>query len=338
MEIMNSRKLVKDTLEYGSPARIPRNLWTLPWAQEHFPDELARIQERFPDDTTTSPGFLRQPPRVSGSQYKTGTFIDEWGCIFESVHSGVIGEVKIPFLQNWEQLDNLHTPDEFFTVDIDQVNAFCRQTDRFVFAGACPRPFERAQFLRRSDNLYMDIADNLDSVKALLHKLHEFYLKELEIWVHTEVDAVNFMDDWGTQRSLLISPHLWRQVFKPLYKDYIDLAHAHGKYIFMHSDGYTTDIIPDLIELGLDAFNTQIFCMDIEDLGQKHAGMLTFWGEIDRQHLLPFGSTADIRTAVQRVYNAFYRQGGVIAQCEFSAGTQPANVYTVFKTWEALLR
>ena len=53
------------------------------------------------------------------------------------------------------------------------------------------------------------------------------------------------MDDWGSQHGLLISPRTWRKVFKPLYKDYIDLAHSKGKKIFMHSDGFTAEIIPD---------------------------------------------------------------------------------------------
>jgi len=89
-----------------------------------------------------------------------------------------------------------------------------------------------------------------------------------------------YMDDWGAQQSLLISPRQWREVFKPLYKDYIDLAHQYGKFIFMHTDGYTLDIIPDLIELGLDAINAQLFTMDIDELGRKFAGKITFWEKL----------------------------------------------------------
>ncbi len=63
-------------------------------------------------------------------------------------------------------------------------------------------------------------------------------------------------------------------------------------------------------------------------------GQLTFWGEIDRQHLLPFGTPEDIDQAVRRVKDALYANGGVIAQCEFGAGARPENVRQVFQSWE----
>ena len=132
----------------------------------------------------------------------------------------------------------------------------------------------------------------------------------------------------------MISPKLWRKIFKPLYKEYIDLAHQAGKKIFMHSDGYIFDIVADLIELGLDAINSQLFVMDIEEIGRQFGGQIAFWGEIDRQHLLPFGTTEDIASAVRRVKQALYKDGGVIAQCEFGPGARPENVAMVYQTWE----
>jgi uroporphyrinogen-III decarboxylase len=142
------------------------------------------------------------------------------------------------------------------------------------------------------------------------------------------------MDDWGSQKSLLISPKQWRKIFKPLYKDYIDLAHHAGKPIFMHSDGYIFDIYSDLIELGLDAINSQLFIMDIEEIGRQFGGKITFWGEIDRQHLLPFGTTEKIVGAVQRVKDALFKNGGIIAQCEFGPGARPENVSMVYQAWD----
>jgi len=115
----------------------------------------------------------------------------------------------------------------------------------------------------------MDLATQPDGFRALFDKIHQFNLKELELWAGTDVDALFFMDDWGMQKSLLISPAMWRDIFKPLYGEYIDIAHNNGKKIFMHSDGYIPDIIPDLIELGLDALNSRIFCMGLEEIGKR---------------------------------------------------------------------
>lgn len=334
---MHSRELVKRTLEFDRPRRVPRQLWTLPWAEEHYPEYLAKIRIDFPDDLISAPGFYRQRAKTLGDPYQIGTFIDEWGCIFENRQRGLIGEVKQPLIQTWEEAGRLHLPEEMLSVDADRVNQFYRQTDKFVLAGNCPRPFERLQFLRTSENVYLDLGEQPAELFALIQRIHQFYLKEMEVWAATDVDAMMFMDDWGAQRALLISPPQWRKIFKPLYQEYVDLAHAHGKYIFMHSDGYTADILPDLAEIGVDAVNAQLFVMDIEALGEQLRGRITFWGEIDRQYLLSFGSTEEISQAVRRVKDALYANGGVIAQCEFGAGAKPENVYQVFKSWQEIL-
>lgn len=334
--MITSRELIRQTLEFDSPWRVPRQLWVLPWAEDHYPEELRQIQKDYPDDMIGSPGFLAASPKTYGRQYEIGTYVDEWGCAFENIQRGVIGQVKDPLVKSWQDIDRVWPPLASLSVDVEQVNAFCKSTDKFVTGGCCPRPFERMQFLRRSDLLYIDIAEQPPDFFTLLKKVHQFYLDELEIWVSTDIDGISFMDDWGSQSALLISPAEWRKIFKPLYKDYIDISHAHGKKALMHSDGFTVAIIPDLIEIGLDALNTQIFTMDIEELGRQFAGKLTFWGEIDRQNLLPYGSLEDIDAAVRRVYQAFWKNGGAIAQCEFGAGSKPDNVRQMFTTWDTL--
>jgi hypothetical protein len=331
-----SRRLVQQTLAFDAPARIPRNPWTLDWAGIHYPRELEEITRSFPSDIAGAPAFLRTPPPTSGSETEIGTFRDEWGCTFTNIQRGVIGEVHQPLVQNWSDLERVKEPLGRLSVDVEQVNAFCRASDQFVTGGTCPRPFERLQFLRGSQNLYLDLAEESPEFFTLLDKVHNFYIKELELWATTEVDALNFMDDWGAQRRLLISPRQWRRIFKPLYKTYVEIAHTHGKKIFMHSDGHIFDIYPDLIEIGVDAINSQLFCMDIEKIGELYAGQITFWGEIDRQHLLPAATPAEIDVAVRRVYRALYRKGGVIAQCEFGAGARPENVRQVYQSWNDL--
>ncbi|MFC1692889.1 uroporphyrinogen decarboxylase family protein [Candidatus Latescibacterota bacterium] len=333
---MTPRELVINTLEFASPARIPRHMWVLPYATDHHPGMVSRINNEFPDDIVYAPEIYQILPKTAGDPYKIGYYTDEWGCTFENKQKGIIGEVKEPLLGNWNGVDSIKTPDELLSLDIDAVNAFCRNTDRFVLPACFARPFERIQFIRKSENLLCDLAYRPRELFVLIEKVHDFYCKQLELWAGTEVEGLFFMDDWGAQDTLLINPNLWREIFKPLYRDYIDIAHRHGKYAFMHSDGHITDIIPDLIELGLDALNSQLFCMNIDDLGELFRGRLTFWGEIDRQHLLPYGTTEDIVRAVRSVKNAFYSDGGVIAQCEFGPGADPDNVYLVFKTWNEL--
>jgi hypothetical protein len=333
---MTSRELVKAALEFAAPPRIPRQLWFLPWASERYPHELRQIQQTFPDDIVTAPPFYRTLPQTLGDRYAAGIYVDEWGCCFENAEAGTIGIVQAPLLENWQDVDKIRIPQELLSVDAGQVNAFCRSTDKFVLASCNPRPFEQLQFIRTTENLLLDLARQPAELFVLLERMHRLYCQQLEVWAKTAVDALPFMDDWGMQTSMLISPAMWRKLFKPLYRDYIEIAHAHGKYAFMHSDGYILDILPDLIELGLDAINAQIFCMGAEKLGERCKGKITLWGEIDRQYLLPYGTAEEIINAVKSVKEALYDNGGVIAQCEFGPGAKPENVYLVFETWDKI--
>jgi len=333
----SSRELIYKTLEFDNPSRAPYNSWMLPWARNNYPAEVEAISARFPDDIAFSCGKLPVPTIAKGDMYIPGTASDDWGCIFTNRQSGIIGEVKNPIVieENWEDFDNVHIPKEWLTFDAEDVNRYCKSTDKFVLAGACPNPYERMQYIRGTENLMIDIALENEGFLSSLNKIHTFYCELLELWAKTDVDALHMMDDWGTQRSLLISPAAWRKIFKPLYKDYSDIAHRNGKKFFMHSDGYILDIYPDLIEIGLDAVNSQLFCMDFDKLAE-FKGKITFWGEIDRQHILPYGTREDVYAAVQKVYDHLWHNGGCISQYEFSIGTNPKNAFYVHEAWEKL--
>jgi uroporphyrinogen-III decarboxylase len=179
----------------------------------------------------------------------------------------------------------------------------------------------------------IDLAYGTREVHQLIEMIHAYFMRELAMWAETDVDAIGFMDDWGAQNRLLISPKMWREIFKPLYTDYCDLIHSAGKFVFMHSDGHIAAIYPDLIEIGVDALNSQLFCMDIEALA-AYKGQITFWGEIDRQGLLPFGTPDEVRDGVRKVRRALDTgQGGVIAQCEWGMDVPSENVAAVFDAW-----
>jgi len=329
-----SRELVYQALNFEGPARAPRQLWTLPWAWIHHADEVQAIVEEFPSDFDGVDGNYSERARQSGDPYKPGLFTDDWGCTFVNIHEGVIGEVKQPLIGDWDaDVEKVHIPREWLTFDPASVNRECGMKDAFIMAGCCPRPFERLQFLRGTEDLYVDLADPPDAMLAFMKRMHAFYCELFEKWAATDVDGVGFMDDWGSQKNLLISPAMWREIFKPMYRDFAEIAHSAGKKIFMHSDGCITSIYPDLVELGIDAVNSQLFCMGVENLA-PFAGRITFWGEIDRQHLLPYGTLEDIDEAVARVKQTLWRNGGCIAQCEFSAGARPENVREVFAAWD----
>ncbi len=295
------------------------------------------FRERWPGDFTQCVDGNPAARSTRGDPYLPGESVDEWGCTFVNLVPGVHGEVKNPLVGDYADLERISPPVELLEVDPAAANAFCGQEGRFVLGSGWARPFERMQFLRGTENLMLDIADREDGFFELLRIVHQFNCDQMEVWARLDVDALMVMDDWGSQRALLISPVTWREIFKPLYAEYARIAHDNGKKLFMHSDGYILDILEDLIEVGVDALNSQLFCMGIPDVATRAAGKITFWGEIDRQHLLPFGSVTEVEAGVAEIVQHLHRpEGGVIAQFEFAGDTRPENAEAVYRAWEGM--
>jgi len=302
---MTGRERVKAALTFSKPDRPPRDLWALPYVSLFRKDELDAVVEEFSMDigaSQLSPGWSDE---VVAATAKVGSYEDDWGSVWHVGEAGLIGEVKQPVLADWAELKAFRPPWHVVRKrDLSYVNSHCDRSDKFMLSDVTARPFERLQFLRGTENLLIDIAYNTREFRSLLEMVHEFYLEDIRNWCDSNVDGIFFMDDWGTNRALLINPETWRALFKPLYKEYCDIIHAAGKFAFFHTDGNIESVFGELVEVGLDAINSQLFAMDIEKLAERYRGKVTFWGEIDRQYVLPFGSTDEVSAAVARVRDA----------------------------------
>ncbi len=333
--MLTGRERVIKCLEFEKPDRAPRDVWPLPAITLFRIDEYEDLINRYPMDISRpelSPGWDEE---TANNTFRKGKYKDEWGSIWYLGEPGVIGEVKEPALNDWSRLKDFDPP--WYLIeegkDINHINKKCDDSEKFMLSEVCARPFERLQFVRGTENLYLDLAYGITEVDILLNMIHEFNLKHINFWCNTKVDGIFIMDDWGTNDSLLISPQIFRNKFKPLYREYCDLIHSHNKYVFFHSDGNIEEIYGDLIEVGVDALNSQLFTMDIQRLA-KYKGKITFWGEIDRQHILPFGTPEEVREAVMKVRkNLDDGIGGVIAQCEWGKNNSKENIEEVFKAW-----
>jgi len=344
---MTGRERVIKAVEFDYPDRVPRDLWWLPAVEMTQKKELESLLERIPMDIGT-PKFKigisnRQKGQptilVPGSHPpialpRKGKYVDEWGSVWYISEDGVIGEVKEPALDDLSKIDKFSPPWEYLeSTDLSEVNKSCAESEKFMLSDVCARPFERMQFIRGTERFFIDLAYGNKEIFKLRNMVHEYNLKHIKMWLKTDVDGILIMDDWGAQSSLLISPSLWRKFLKPLYKEYSDLIHKYGKYVFFHSDGYIEEVFDDVIEIGIDAVNSQLFCMNIERLGEKYKGKITFWGEIDRR-LLFFSDVNKITAAVHRVRKALNDgRGGVIAQCEWGKNNPVENIEAVFNAW-----
>lgn len=333
--MMTSRERVTAALTFSNPDRAPRDLWALPYVVLFRREEFDAVLDAYPTDISIAPQSQDRVDDDAQLTAQVGTYTDEWGSVWQVGEPGVIGEVKQPALPTWDNFTGYQPPWETIRGgDLSHVNRMCGETGKFVLSDAVARPFERLQFIRGTENTFIDLAYGTKELRQLLEMIHEYQLEDVRRWCQTDVDGIFMLDDWGSNQRLLIKPETWREVFKPLYQDYCDLIHAAGKFAFFHTDGHTEAIFGDLIEVGMNAINAQLFTMNIEELARKYRGKVTFWGEIDRQYVLPFGTAEEVGAAVMRVRSALDDgSGGVIAQCEWGKDNTRANIEAVYEAW-----
>ena len=204
---------------------------------------------------------------------------------------------------------------------------------RFTMAGA-GRLFERMHFLRGYDRLLYDIAEGRPEVEKLRDLVLKHDLAVAEVLAERDLDAISYMDDWGTQTALMIRPSLWRELFKPAYKSLADVAHKAGKAFYFHSDGRIVDILPDLIEIGVDVINPQFSCHTLSELAQQCRGRVCIATDMDRQHLLPHGTPQEVHAyTVEVIESLGLPEGGLIGRAEAGPDTPPENIDAVYSTF-----
>lgn len=175
--------------------------------------------------------------------------------------------------------------------------------------------FETAWALRGYERLLTDFALNPDLAERILDIPYHYHLTAAKKLTAMGVDMIWTGDDVGAQNKMLISPGMWRKFFKPRMATFIAELKAINPDVKVayHSDGMIYPIIPDLIEIGLDVLNpVQPASMDPARLKMDFGDRLCFWGSIDEQHTLPFGSPADVRSEVLTRLQTLGQNGGLI--------------------------
>jgi len=327
---MTSRERIIRTLAFDKPDRLPLDLWLLPAAYDKYGE--AAFGEIFPQVDIAGPAVY--DPTFDPRQYQVGTYTDVWGCGWLVMQAGMIGEVKHPPLADESKIDSFTSPKHMWTKDAfrDMDRDIKANQHKYLKQGAIS-VFERMQFIRGTENLYMDIAEESPFFFKLLEIVVDYYMHILDLMLPYELDAISFLDDWGSQRSLLISPQSWDKLFRPAYQALIDKIKGAGKTVFFHSDGYIMDLYPRFIEMGVSAVNSQIWCMGVEEVA-KYKGQITFWGELSRQDILPKGTPEEIRAAVKTMKAHLMKNGGgLIGQFEAGPDVSLENIKTAFFAW-----
>ena len=175
--------------------------------------------------------------------------------------------------------------------------------------------FETAWALRGLEQILLDMVKDPDLANHLLDIPYLYHLQAAKNLVQLGVDMIWTGDDMGAQDRMLISPKMWRQYFKPRMANFIqELKAINPKLkVAYHTDGNVEPIIPELIEIGIDVLNPiQPASMDPAKIKQQYGDRLCFWGTIDEQHTLPFGSPNDVQAEVLERLRTVGRDGGLI--------------------------
>jgi uroporphyrinogen-III decarboxylase len=163
--------------------------------------------------------------------------------------------------------------------------------------------------------LMMDLLTAPDLAEHILDIPYRYHLTAAKKLVQMGVDMIWIGDDVGMQTGMLISPELWRKFLKPRMANFIASLKAINPRVRVayHSDGNVSAIIPDLIEIGLDVLNPiQPACMNPAELKRKYGDRLCFWGSMDEQYTLPFGTPDQVRSEVLTRLTTLGQDGGLI--------------------------
>lgn len=172
--------------------------------------------------------------------------------------------------------------------------------------------FERLWSLRGMENALMDFYLYPEEVHRLFEKLTVYYMRVMErAKKELGLDGIFVTDDIGTQTGPFFSLEIFREFFKPYYKQLIDKAHSLGMHFWLHTCGNVELFMREFIEIGLDVIHPiQKNAMDQVQTAQKYGGEICFLVGFDVQQTIPFGTEEEIRHEVRTLADAFWRPDG----------------------------
>ncbi len=273
---MTSRERVIAAIDFAGPDRVPFRHCVLPASFQAHPglsDLLARYPSDFEGENGVAPGKL---PR----EYTVGHYVDEWQCTWTVLQEGLIGQVTEHPLANLDLLSSYrfpHPPSPAAHNDDGQKTSEPSR-ERYRCSGWITL-FERMVNLCGFGNLLTELALGNPRVVELRDRIVDYNLGCVRSILTQDIDGIYFADDWGTQTALMISPDMWREVFLPAYRSQFAPVREAGKHVFFHTDGYTLQILPDLVDAAdrLAAEMNRQGVHRVREETERHELLLELW-------------------------------------------------------------
>lgn len=246
-------------------------------------------------------------------EVQPGHFRDYFGVIWNKTRDRTLGVVDNPPLQG-ASFDGYSFPDPATIPVYDFIGTNAeRYPDRFHMVSIGFSLFERAWSLVGMENLLMYFMIEPAFVQDLLARITEYNIAVIRRAAELGVDCVHFGDDWGSQHGPLIAPDTWREFVKPPFVQTCRAAKDAGLLVSQHSCGNVVDLLPDMVEAGVDVFDPfQPEAMDIWSLREQYRGKLAFWGGLSVQETLPHGTVEDVTREGRRLLEEMAPGGGYI--------------------------
>jgi uroporphyrinogen decarboxylase len=327
----------------GLPAGPPPAFFASTRPTTVVPDEA--ILRRF--DVDARPLLIGSPFRRPDRRISEDTSKDEWGVTWTKHGSSHFINTDGPFYHlddpTVKDLEDFPWPDPAdpgrYQGLRERARALHEQSDYAVILNPALGPVHLCQFLRGYGTWLEDLLVRPAFAEGLMDRVVDFWVlvacRALEE-AGAFIDVVTFGDDIGTQNAPLFRPELYRRMIKPRHKRMVEAVKRRGKPVLYHSCGSVYRLIPDLIDVGIDALNpVQVSAaeMDTKRLKQEFGRDLTFWGGIDTHRVLPMGTQEEVREEVKRRIADLAEGGGYVlcAVHNVQPEVPPENVVAMYE-------
>ncbi len=252
--------------------------------------------------------------------FKPGTTIDQWGVAHEPGPAAAYHMTRMHHpMEDFDSVEQI----EAYPFPVINHEGFAAQCERVreIHAGDQAAAgtlecsiWETAWYMRGMENLMCDMMSEDPMATVLLDKVLEYTIQNAVSMAKAGVDCLFFGDDIGMQHTIMMSEALYGEWLKPRLKRLIDAARAVNPdiLVFYHSCGHVTELIPQLIEAGVDVLNpVQPECMDFREIYDRFGDRLSFHGTIGTQTTMPFGTPEEVRQKVFENLDIAGRRGGL---------------------------
>jgi uroporphyrinogen decarboxylase len=340
---MTPRERWLAVLTRQTPDRVPMDYWSTAETDaklmrhlgcNDLEETLARLHVDRP--LTVGPRYAGPPLpadedvfgiRYQEVDYGTGAYRE---CIYHPLAA----------YESVDQIEREYTWPSSDWFDYSHIPARVDGQEHRPIRGGGSEPFLTYKDLRGDVQAFTDMILKPEMVHYCLDKLFDLaYENTRRIYeqIPGQVMITYVAEDMGSQTGLMFSPQQIHTFLLPRMKRIIDLAHEAGAFVFHHNDGAIRDILPAMIELGIDVLNPiQWRCKGMERAGLKRdfGAQVVFHGAMDNQQTLPFGSVEDVRREVLDNLRLLGAGGGyILAPCHnIQANTAVENILAMYET------